>query len=309
MHAIGLDIGGSKTHAVSYLSTAPAGTQHAESYAASANLASVGVAEARAQLEAALAALAAQGHDGAPDVVCAGAAGVDSPAAEQRLRTLLASLLPETRVLVVHDTHLVLAAAGVRSGIAVISGTGSVAWGRTAQGRTARAGGWGYLLGDEGSGYGIARDAVRHALSRADCGLCPDALTTQLLANCGLVQPAQLLDHFYARPERRYWARQSVTVFALAAGGDLAALELVADAARSLAAVVQRVHTVLGRAPGMPVVLGGGILVNQPALRKALRGHLAAGSLTDLRVLDRHPAQGALELALESTTQPVGDSR
>ena len=309
MHAIGFDIGGSKTHAVSYLSSAPAGAAHAESYAASANLASVGPAEARAQLEAALAALAAQGHDGVPDVVCAGAAGVDSPAAEERLRALLIGLLPGARVVVVHDTHLVLDAAGVRSGIAVISGTGSVAWGRTAQRRTARAGGWGYLLGDEGSGYGIARDAVRHVLGRVDSGLGPDALTTQLLANCELVQPAQLLDHFYARPERRYWAKQSVTVFALAAGGDLAAVALIANAARSLAAVVQQVYTALGRPPGTPVVLGGGILVNQPALRAALRGQLATGGLTDVRVLDRDPAHGALDLALESSTHPAGDLR
>ena len=66
---------------------------------------------------------------------------------------------------IVHDTQLILAAADVQDGIALISGTGSVAWGRTPDGRTARAGGWGYLLGDEGSGYWVGRQAVRHALS------------------------------------------------------------------------------------------------------------------------------------------------
>ena len=67
----------------------------------------------------------------------------------------------------------------------------------------ARAGGWGYLLGDEGSGYCIAREAVRHALRLADEGQPPDRLSQRLTAACNVKRAGQLIDHFYANPERR----------------------------------------------------------------------------------------------------------
>jgi BadF/BadG/BcrA/BcrD ATPase family len=176
MQIVGLDIGGSKTHAVSRHWT---GT--VEVFAGSANLASVGEVGAGRQLDAIFTQLAERGRIGA---VCAGAAGVDTPEAEERLRQLIAARVRGATVQVVHDTELILAAAELTTGIALIAGTGSVAWGRDASGRVARAGGWGYLLGDEGSGYGIAREAVRHALRLADEGQPPDRLTQKFTAAC-----------------------------------------------------------------------------------------------------------------------------
>ena len=307
MHAIGLDIGGSKTHAVSYLSTASPRTQVVEAYAASANVASVGETEADAQIAAVLAGLAAQGHGGTPDVVCAGAAGVDSAAGEERLRTLLSGRIPGGELKVVHDTHLILAAASVNEGIVVISGTGSVAWGRTADGATARAGGWGYLLGDEGSGYGIARAAVRHVLRRADDRLPADALSTTLLNRCGVASADALLDDFYARPERGYWARRAETVFELADAGDEASVQIILDAAFSLADFIRQVHRALGRTADLPVVLGGGVLVHQPVLGEALRQHLHEDDPHTLITLDRDPAHGALDLAIAAVNDTQGD--
>jgi N-acetylglucosamine kinase-like BadF-type ATPase len=310
MHVIGIDIGGSKTHAVSYLSSA-IGPTTVEAYAASANIASVGEAEATTQIAAVLAALAAQGHDGTPDVVCAGAAGVDSPEGEQRLRSVLGPFIGTAQLEVVHDAHLILAAAGVSHGIAVISGTGSVAWGRLPDGRTARAGGWGYLLGDDGSGYGVARDAVRHVLARADHGQPTDLLTSTLLEACGVSTPHALLDHFYAHPERRYWARKSEVVFALADTGDRAALDIVDSAAASLADLIRQVHAALDRPAGLPVVLGGGVFANQGRFGEVLRSHLDDGDPTDLHTISQDPAHGALALARRAcpTDVPTGDNR
>ena len=76
-----------------------------------------------------------------PDVCCAGSAGAEVPAGRERLEQLLAELLPGCRIMVVHDARLVLAAGGFDSGIALVSGTGSVAYGRDPEGREARAGG------------------------------------------------------------------------------------------------------------------------------------------------------------------------
>ena len=205
---LGLDIGGSTTRAV----RAEHGECVAEARAGSANIRSVGVDEAARQLDAVLAGLRTD------DVtaVCAGAAGADSAPARAALAGLLAARLPRAAVEVVHDARLILAAADLDAGIAVIAGTGSAGWGRTLDGREARAGGFGYLIGDEGSGYWTAREAVRHVLHRADTGAAPDALGAALLAACGVATPVDLFDLFYARPERAFWAGHAGVVARLA---------------------------------------------------------------------------------------------
>jgi glucosamine kinase len=274
---IGLDIGGSKTHGLRSVDGVPV----AEAVAGSANIASVGPAEAGRQLDAVLAQLGATGVD----AVCAGAAGADGAESVGTLRRLIADRVPGALVSVVHDARLVLAAAGLDAGVAVISGTGSVAWGVRTDGTEARAGGWGHLLGDEGSGYRVAVDAVRHALDRMDADAPVDALTTALLECCGLTAREQLIDHFYGTQDRRYWAQRAPVVTELAAQCDPAATAIL-----SCAAV--RVLDRLDR-PG-PVVLGGGFAVHQALLQRAVRERLPG---TEVRVLGEDPVTGAVRLA------------
>lgn len=299
MHLLGLDIGGSKTHAISR----QPGAGNREIFTGTANLASVGEAEAGRQLDSIFAQLVERRPGQPVSAICAGAAGVDTPETEARLRTLISTRAPQARLRIVHDTHLILAAAGLDTGLVVISGTGSAAYGRDATGRSTRAGGWGYLLGDEGSGYTIARAAVRHALRRADQGLTADRLAEELAADCGRPLPGQLLDHFYAAPERRYWAERARVVFALADDGDPAAMTMITAAAHELAELVRTVAIALGSVPG-PVVLAGGVLVHQPRLQGALAEALAVDGLVDLRVLDRAPVIGAIRLAEQLVMTP-----
>jgi len=284
---LGLDVGGSKTHAV----LSDGDTVLADALAGSANPSSVGMAEAGRQLDT----IVAQLGQVPVAAVCAGAAGVDTPEGAERFRRLLVDRIPAARISVVHDSALILAAAGTATGISVISGTGSVAWGRNADGRVARAGGWGYLLGDEGSGYWVTRTAVQHALTRIDVGAPPDQLSQQLTADCGLERVEQLLDHFYASPERRYWASRARIVFDLAARDDPASTAIVAAAADALVSLITRVGHSLG-SPG-PVVLAGGLVVHQPALQQAVRDRLRQQGMNDVRVLDREPVEGAVNLA------------
>lgn len=286
MAVLGLDIGGSKTQAA----LAENGTVIAEALAGSANVTSVGPDAAGEQLDLVLERL------GSPRIttVVAGAAGVDTPAGEARLQELLASRLPDARIRVVHDSQIILAAAGVLDGIALISGTGSVAWGRR-DGVSARAGGLGYLLGDEGSGYWVAKEAVRRSLVRLDLGKPADLLGQQLAADCGLQSPHELLDHFYAQPERRYWAGRARVVFEMAKTGDLVSSDIVATAAKELAALVIAVAERLESSG--PVVLAGGLAVNQPALQAGIRENLADRNIGDVRVLTVDPVRGAVELA------------
>ncbi|MHA6625289.1 N-acetylglucosamine kinase [Pseudonocardia sichuanensis] len=289
---IGLDIGGSKTHGI----RAADGRTVAEAVAGSANLAAVGPAEAGRQLDAVLAALGVPGPGSGVgpevDAVCAGAAGADGAESVATMIRLLRDRVPGAVVSVVHDARLVLAAAGLDEGAALIAGTGSVAWGARADGATARAGGWGHLLGDEGSGYRVALDAVRHCLDRMDAGRPVDALGAALLDGVGLAGPHQLIDFFYTRQDRRFWAEQARVVTALAAQGDAAARAILDTAADALAALAARVLDRLGR-PG-PVVLGGGFAVHEPLLQDAVRERLAG---TEVRVLAAAPATGAVRLA------------
>jgi glucosamine kinase len=284
---LGLDIGGSKTRALLYEN----GHLRADVLAGSANPSSVGVEEASRQLDI----IFGQLGRGRIAAVCAGAAGVDDADGEQRFRGLLAERAPTARISVVHDAALILAAADAATGIAVISGTGSVAWGRNADGRVARAGGWGYLLGDEGSGYWVTRTAVQHALARADRGLVPDPLSLQLLVDCGLQHVEQLVDHFYSQPERRYWASRARIVFDLAAQHDAASAAIAAATAGSLTTLAVRVRDALG--PCGPVVLAGGLIVHQAELQQAVRAHLSSNGIHDVRVLDCEPVHGAVRLA------------
>jgi glucosamine kinase len=316
-HVLGLDIGGSKTHAI-LADAVAAGTvptdddgaaplvqSVAECTVGSANIASVGPDEAAAALDD----LAARLGIGDPanhgiDAVFAGAAGADTPAARERLTNLLSRRFPEARIHVDHDTRIILAAGGLTAGTVLISGTGSAAWAKADGGPEARAGGWGYLLGDEGSGYAVARSAVRNALHESDDGLPAGPLTARLLVQTGAAEPADLLDLFYRRPERRYWAGLAGTVFALAAS-DAASAAIIDDAARHLAGLALTVNRRLGALPAAaPVLLAGGMLVNQPSLAGRVRELLVAGGFTDVRVLDRAPAWGAVQLARQLASAP-----
>lgn len=281
---IGLDVGGSTTRAV----RAVDGAVVAEAETGSANIAAVGRETAAARLGEVLAAV---GTDGV-HVVCAGAAGADSPVTERVVRDMIAAHAPDARIEVVHDARLILAAAGRATGVALISGTGSVAWGAGPDGRHARAGGWGHLLGDEGSGYQVALDAVRHALHATDRGEPVDALTAALVTDCGIADRALLVDHVYAIGDKRYWARRAGVVSDLAERGDAAAERILDSAARALATLAAQVLDRLGIAG--PVVVAGGFAVHRPVLVDAVRRQLPGVSV---EVLTAAPVHGAVRLA------------
>ncbi|WP_281690650.1 N-acetylglucosamine kinase [Pseudonocardia thermophila] len=281
---IGLDVGGSSTRAVRSVDGAVVGEAEGDG----ANIAAVGDQVAGTRLGEVLAAV---GTDGI-DAVCAGAAGADSPVTVATVRDLIAAHVPGARVEVVHDARLVLAAVGRDAGVALISGTGSVAWGAAPDGRHARAGGWGHLLGDEGSAYQVALDAVRHALRLLDRGAPVDPLTAALVTDCGVAHRTLLVDHVYQVPDKRYWARRAGVVAALAERGDPAARQIMESAAQALAALARQVLDRLGIAG--PVVVAGGFATHHPALLDAVRAHLPG---TAVELLPVAPVHGAVRLA------------
>ncbi|WP_105032803.1 N-acetylglucosamine kinase [Arthrobacter ruber] len=288
---VGLDIGGSKTHGALWRN----GDLVAEARAGSANVQNVTADEAARSLRELFGELLPDDAARSIGRVVAGSGGVDTGADADRLRALIAPHAPGALIEVIHDTRLILAAGGARTGIAVIAGTGSVAWGVTADGREARSGGWGYLLGDEGSGYWVAREAVRRALHRHDVGLLPDTLDAAVLALNAVTTPTELIGLFHSGTGRTYWAAQSRAVFDAARDGHGDAAAILDRAADDITRLVLDVASVIG-VPG-PVVLGGGLATHQPDLQSRLRDRLAAAGTDDVVFLAGDPVMGVRFLA------------
>lgn len=288
-NAIGLDIGGTKTHGIRLLG----GEITAEAVSGSANVQNVSLEQARHNLAEIFAAL---GTAGVTRVI-AGSGGVDTADDAAALQALILEHVPSANVTVVHDTRLILAAGEAPAGIGLIAGTGSVAWGMDASGAQARSGGWGYLLGDEGSAYWIGREAVRHTLRLHDLGQEPDRLAAELMLAVGVDAPQLLIARFHGDTGRRYWASMARVVFDAAQEGHAPSRSIVATAARDLAGLVGDVAASLNLRG--PVVIGGGIGVHQPLLQELLEAGLSARGLADIRFLGQDPVFGVRYL-LES---------
>ncbi len=174
---------------------------------------------------------------------------------------ILAEILPVRKLVVTHDALIALAGAtGGEPGVATIAGTGSIAFGRNAAGETARAGGWGFVFGDEGSGFDIARQALR-AMLRYEEGWGPETgLRPALLAAAGAHDANEMLHNLYTQewPRPRVAALAKV-VDAVALEGDPVARDILANAAQQLATLATSVSRRLFRTGGMMLVcyIGG----------------------------------------------------
>jgi glucosamine kinase len=186
---------------------------------------------------------------------------------------LTASLTARTGqpVIVRDDTEAALAGAFRGApGVVVIAGTGSGALGRNHAGRLARAGGHGFLLGDEGGGYWIGREAVRAALRAADRLGSPTALSAVIAAHFGSPTAAVQEIHRNAT-DRTLLTRLVPDVVSAALDGDDVADRILAAAAAELAALAGAVQSELAapRPPvGLPVSMVGGIFAAEPIRRR-----------------------------------------
>ena len=232
--------------------------------------------------------------------ICLGLAGAGRTADRLQFEAWVARLGIAQRCAVVSDAELVLAAGTPDGwGVALICGTGSIAWGRAPDGRSARAGGWGYLLGDEGSGYDLALRALRLATQTADGRAAAPALLQAALDHWALEAPEQLIGHIY-RPEttRGEIAALAQPIVALADSGDPAAASLLDNAAHDLAQLVITVARKLDLiAP--PVALAGGLLGASRQLRQSIAA--IVGVELGKLIYVEEPARGAVKIARRLT--------
>jgi N-acetylglucosamine kinase-like BadF-type ATPase len=168
-------------------------------------------------------------------------------------QAILREILAADVVVVTDDAVIALAGATAgEPGIVAIAGTGSIAFGSNPAGRTARVGGWGYIFGDEGSGFDIARQALRAALRAEEGWGPPTALVGALLDATGSRDANGALHRFYT-PD---WPRSRVATLAplvdeAAMAGDAVARDILHNAAQQLAVLTSAVRGQLWK-PGEP---------------------------------------------------------
>ena len=310
---LGIDGGGTKT-------TCAVGDELrllAMATAGPSNIVRVGESRARESLHQCVGqACAATGiAPGRIAQTCVGGAGAARPELAAIVRNILAEILP-TPVEVVGDMEIALEAAfGAGPGVIVIAGTGSIAYGRDAQGRTARAGGWGFAVSDEGSAHSIGRDVARAILRAADAaGETPEARAAlekrpdiALVLNAwGVTTVADFARSANSTPPPDFAALFPAVVACL----DDSAAGLLGQAGKELAylaEIVIRRSFAKDVVASVPVAMTGGVFRHASVVRQVFYNELRQ---SDARVeINRQvvdPVEGALNMARRAAGLNVG---
>ena len=230
---------------------------------------------------------------------CLGLAGVASATDKEIIGRICDDIgLPENRVLT-HDVQVALiGGAQELSGVIIIAGTGSIVYGIDAAGREAQSGGWGHLLGDEGSGYDIARRALQAVARAADGRGVHTQLSSLMLDALGLSQPRNLVPWMHSVSKDKVAGLAGV-VFNAANMDDSVAQGILDEAADELTLAARVVIDKLEFNHPFNLVLSGGIFAHQPTFVASLRRRLQ-NLAPEARVClpKREPAYGAVQMAI-----------
>jgi glucosamine kinase len=236
------------------------------------------------------------------EAIVLSAAGGDRKADRERGRELLQRVAPAgARLLVTHDAIAALYAGNPQGcGVVLIAGTGSIAYGRNEEGEEDRAGGWGYLIGDEGSAVWCGIEALRAIAHAIDGRGAPTMLTDLLLQELHVAEFGDVLPMVYGRPHPAPAIIAATRALAVAATqGDAMANSILQRGAVTLARATTVVALTLRLSSG-PVYLAGGAFESLPLLQKLVRLELL-GVLPQASVEPVHeePAMGAARIAME----------
>jgi glucosamine kinase len=250
-------------------------------------------------------------NEGRPRVLVAGVAGVGRVMENRALTAALEDLEIADDVVVQGDGEIALTDAfGSGAGIILISGTGSIAYGRSPSRVLARCGGWGPAFGDEGSGAWIGRKALGIVASATDGREPETALTGAILTAAQVNEPQELIPWGIAATPRELAALAPV-VFNAASAGDTRANALVGLAVEELVLHIRALAMKLfgdDRA-AIPVAFSGGLLHKGSFIRKKLEQRLkSAVPGAQVRSGEILAARGAVKECLMRLS-PLASSR
>ncbi len=305
---LGIDGGGSKTSCLigDETSVLGAGT------GAASNVVRVGEAQARESLTTAIrqACRVANIEPSQIGSVCVGLAGAARPEISELVRGMVSEVISgeikPAEIRIVGDMVIALEAAfGSGPGVIVIAGTGSIAYGRNAEGQTARAGGWGFAISDEGSGHWIGRTAVAAAFGAWDENPGQDVpLIEILLKSWHLETIEQLVPAANATPPPDF-AALFPSVLLLADSGDRVALVTLTQAGTHLAHLAGTlIRRLFPNSTDVPVAMSGGVFGNSALVRQVFYNTLGSAhpnATLNPNVVD--PVRGALQLARKGTAK------
>ena len=296
---LGIDGGGTKTACVVGNENTILGAATAEG----SNVLRVGERQARESIASVVqhACAAAKVRPESIERTCVGVGGGARPETAATVRQILSELV-SGQVEVVGDMVIAMeAAAGSGPGVIVIAGTGSIAYGRNSAGQTARAGGWGFAISDEGSGFWIGRKAVSAAMRAFDEGRST-ALLEAAIKSWNLSAREQLIVAANASTHPDF-AGLFPAVLAAAEADDPTAHDVLAEAGAELAALAKIViRRIFAKGENVPVAMSGGVFRNSALVRQVFYNNLRLdfpNAAVNSTVVD--PVQGALQLARRGT--------
>jgi N-acetylglucosamine kinase-like BadF-type ATPase len=297
---LGIDGGGSKTSCVigderSLLGTGTSG---------GSNVVRVGQCQARESLHAAIGQACAAANVAPKQIkkTCVGIAGGARPEIAGIVRRLLSEFV-SGEVEVVGDMVIAMEAAfSGDPGVIVISGTGSIAYGRTSKSETARAGGWGYAISDEGSGHWIGRSAVAACIRTYDEANCTNVLLESIMRSWGVTTREQLVVTANTSPPPDFAALLPV-VLSAADAGDATAGTVLTQAGAELSNLAKIVIGRLFANAAVSVAVAGGVFCNCAVVRQIFaESVLAVYPQASVNAVVIDPVKGALKLARKGVT-------
>jgi N-acetylglucosamine kinase-like BadF-type ATPase len=298
MHVLGIDAGGTKTVC---LLADERGMIVSEGRGPGANLLAAGELGVEKVLHEVM-ETAIGDREVTPAAICLGIAGVDREDEARTVRAIMRRIGYKSRVLVVNDALIALVAGAQDApGIVIIAGTGSIVYGRNAEGEAARAGGWGHMIGDEGSGYWIGREALAAVMRAADGRGPTTQLGGEILAHFGVDDESRLPRIVYDRDQPRMSVAALGPIVERAAElGDAVATRILERAVDELALAAGSVTSRLNmRGDLFTFFLAGGVLRGVPWLSRELPRRLVeVAPRGQVQMLDEEPAVGAVWLAL-----------
>ncbi len=289
---LGLDGGGTKT---TVLVGDENGNVLYKTVGDTVNYCAVGMQQARGNMKAMLDTVAKETGITHFAGVCIGMSALFGRASEEETAAFCDGIFSADKIIMDSDLYIALAATGEKGAAAVgICGTGSMACGRTEDGSIITKGGYGYLLGDEGSGFRIAQDGLFEAVRAAEQSGEITSLLQAALDFWGVKTAPQLIDVFYDPPmERNKIAKFAPCVIREAENGDQIALQVVKKQAGLFADTAKALLKELPQ--DIPFYVYGGIFEHNQLFRDLFANEIPDRSIV---LLTKTPAEGALRAAV-----------